>query len=264
MVDRRLPQYSLKTLLVVVTGVCLLAAFVASCAEIAATMLIVFCIATAPGYCFGSAINALLRSRISRTPPWSPNGRFQARIAALIPRRLPIVPVSAATACTLLCVARPTFDIGPELVGVTIIFIGASVFGAVFPCRLQTTPTLVATTWTLLLLAPYPCFLFRGAASIAVSLAFAAASVLGIAYARTDCRAFFVGSVIPTLGCVIAQIAVMLLSHGMRKPAHQSLSEVIGYAAELPASMFWFLGAAAGVTSIAIRRAIGRFRSWRY
>jgi len=137
MTFKKRPQFSLKTLLLVVTGLCVLAAFAAGCPEIAAPTLLIFCITTAPGYCFGVAIDSLVRSRISRTPPRSPNGRFQARIAALIPRRLPIIPVSAATACTLLCAALPLSDIGPFLLGITIIFVGASIFGAMFPGRLQ-------------------------------------------------------------------------------------------------------------------------------
>lgn len=251
MTFKKLPQFSLKTLLLFVTGVCVLAAFVSSCFEIAAFMLLFFCIATAPGYCFGIAINSLVRSRTAQPPSRSPD----APLASLIPQRLQITPVSVATGCTLLCMMLPSSDIGPELVAVTIFFIGASIFGSLFPYRLQTIPTLVATIWTLLLLPPSP---FQEAGFIGVSLAFAAASLLGIAYEEADCRAFFIGSAIPTVGCVIIQIILMWLSYGMRWPARPSVSEVLINGAA-PAPFFWFVGVATGIALVAIRRTVNRF-----
>jgi len=149
----------------------------------------------------------------------------------------------------------PSSDIGPELVAVTIFFIGASIFGSLFPYRLQTIPTLVATIWTLLLLPPSP---FQEGGFIGVSLAFAAASLLGIAYGKGDCRAFFIGSAIPTVGCVIIQIILIMLSYGMRHPVRPSVSEVL-INAVMPAPLFWLVGAVTGVACIAIRRAINRF-----
>lgn len=247
----RLRQFSLKTLLLFVTGVCVLAAFVASCPEIAALMLMLFCIATAPGYCFGAAINSLFRSRIARTPPKSPD----TRAPSLIPQRLQIAPVSAAAGCTLLCMLLPSSDIGPELVAVTILFVGVSIFGAVFPGHLQTIPTVVAAIWTLLFLPPSP---FQEAGFVGVSIAFAATSVLGIVYAKSDCRAFFIGSAIPTLGCVIVQVILMMMSYGMRHPVRPSVSEML-INSVMPAPLFWLVGAITGVACIALRRAFNRF-----
>lgn len=251
MTFKKLPQFSLKTLLLFVTGVCVLAAFVASCSEIAASMLLFFCIATAPGYCFGIAISALVRSRTAQPPSQSPD----APLASLIPQRLQIAAVSVATGCTLLCMMLPSSDIGPELVAVTILFIGVSIFGAVFPCRLRTIPTVVAATWTLLFLPPSP---FQEAGFVGASIAFAAASVLGIVYARRNCRAFFIGSAIPTVGCVIVQIILMMLSYGMRHPVRPSVSEVL-INAVMPAPLFWLVGALTGIACIAIRHAFNHF-----
>ena len=265
MFDRRLPQFSLKTLLATVTGLCVLAAFVAGCPEIASPLFLIFCIATAPGYCFGVAINALVRSRTSPTPARSHIGQFRARIAALIPRRLPIVPVSAGSACTLLCVAMPSSRIGAAWVGITIILAGASIFGAMFPCRLQTIPTLVATICTLLFVRPESPF--TGAGIVGLSLTFAAASILGIAFGKGDCRAFFVGSVLPTLWCVVVLAFLMTWTYSsIRSPApvFETVSWLLEEFSYPPLiSLVLWVSIALGGACIAARRAIGRFRAER-